>query len=289
VALILVAACAAPVLGERLVIVYTNDVHLRLDRLASIERHVEAVRSRGDPVLLLDAGDAWHDFRVPLYAVWGADRMVEWMNRVGYDAMAPGNHDLYWGWPKVGDLLSRTAFPVVCANLVAIDCTPSPFLPSVRLVRGGLDVLVVGLGPLEHLPALDLPWLRPVDPVEALRREIESTSQSPDLVICLAHILVREAEGLARAVPGVDVFVTGHSHATTLTPRVVGDTLIVQSGAFGRYVGELTLDVSAGAARLLDHKLVPTESETAAATGRGLAILTQVLLAILAFSIALAL
>ena len=289
VALILTLALALPACGERLRIVYTNDLHLRLDRLASIERLVSAARACGDPVLLLDAGDAWQDFRVLLYAVWGADRMVEWMNRVGYDAMAPGNHDFYRGWPEVPALAARATFPLLCANLAPVDGTASPFLASTRVVAGGLDILIVGLTALELLPTLDIPGLHVVDPVEALHREISAASGDPDLVVCLAHIPLREAAAIAAAVPEVDIFVTGHSHETTATPLVVGDALIVQSGAFGRNVGELLVDVDGGAVRLLDNVLVPTTEEAATDIGHGLMRLAQtvgalaLLLAVLLF------
>ncbi len=289
IALILVLAVVLPAFGERLLILYTNDIHLRLERLSSIERLVSAARSRGDPVLLLDAGDTWHDFRVPLYAVWGADRMVEWMSRAGYDAMAPGNHDFYVGWPRMSALAAAAAFPLLCANLTSVDGIPSPFPGSTRVAVGDLDVLVVGLTALELLPAFDVPWLRPVDPIEALRREIGAAPGTPDLVVCLAHISVRDAETLARAVPDVDVFVTGHSHEAAAAPRLAGGAVIVQSGAYGRAVGEILLDVNSGTIRLVDDALVPTQAEAATDTGRGLAAFAEVVLAILVFSLALAL
>lgn len=286
-ALAVFVALALPARADTVRILYTNDLHLRLGRLASIEREIAAARESGDSVLLLDAGDTWQDFRVPLYATWGAETMVQWMNRVGYDAMALGNHDFYWSWPKVGDLVTSAAFPVLCANLAAVDSEASPFPASRRISVGGCDVLIVGITALELLPALDFPWLRPVDPASALRREVESALGDVDLVVCLAHVPVRVAEQLARAVPQVDVFVTGHSHETTEAPRVVGDSLIVQSGAFGRWVGELVLEIDDGSVRCIDHSLLPTQEEAAADTGRGFMHLLAIAVAILAFSIAL--
>ncbi len=283
----LLAAVALSVSGERIRIVYTNDLHARLARLASIEAAVATARESGDPVLLLDAGDAWHDFRLPLTAVWGADELVAWMRRVGYDAMAVGNHDLYWGWPKLGRLVGAAGFPVLAANLLSIDGTPSPFAASARVEVGRVDVLVVGLAALEGLPGLDLPWLRPVGAAAALSHEVEAARGEPDLIVCLAHVSLRAAERLARAVPQVDVFVTGHTHVATREPRVVGNSLLVQSGAFGRYVGELALDVEADGIRVADHRLVETKEEAAADLGRGLAKLCGIALATIAFAITL--
>lgn len=288
-ALVAALAISLPACGERLRVLYTNDLHSRLERLASIEQRIAEAQNLGDPVLLVDAGDTWQDFRVPLYAVWGAERVVEWMNRVGYDAMAPGNHDFYPGWPTASELVAAAAFPVLCANLAPVAGSPAPFSGSARLAAGELDVLVLGLTALELLPLLDIPWLRPVDPVQALRREIEAAPDRPDLILCLAHVPVSEAKVIAAAVPEIDIFVTGHSHEATPVPHVVGRTLIVQSGAFGRYVGNLVVDVENGVVRLLDNELVATEAKAATEIGRGLVRLAQIALGILALSLLLVL
>ncbi|MCX6098734.1 MAG: metallophosphoesterase, partial [Candidatus Bipolaricaulota bacterium] len=208
---------AAPAHGESLRILYTNDLHLRFERLPALERLIAAERTQGDPVLLVDAGDAWQDFRVPLYAVWGAEPMVTWMNRVGYDAMAVGNHDLYWNWPRAAQLVEQAKFPVLSANLASVDGEGPPFVASVRVEVGGLDVLIIGLTTAEDLPYPDFPWLRPTDPVRAMQREIDAASGSgrPDLVLCVGHVGLDEAARIAAAVPTIDVFVSGHSHEAT--------------------------------------------------------------------------
>lgn len=278
-----------PASATRVRIVYTNDLHARLERLASAAEVIAAARAAGDPVLLLDGGDAWQDFRVLVYAVWGADEVVEWMNRAGYDAQALGNHDAYPGWPSVQALAAQASFPVLAANLRPIDGSAPPLAGSTRIARGGLDLLIVGLAALEQLPWFDIPWLRLQDPVDALRREIETAAGVPDLVVCVAHVPLWHAEAIAAALPEIDVFITGHSHATTLTPRIVGQTLLVQSGAFARYVGELVVDVEDGAVRLVDHALAPTQEEAATDIGRGLVRLAQLALGILAFSLLLVL
>ena len=289
VAAVLAAMIAFPVCAERLRIVYTNDLHSRLERLASIEAKIAAAREAGDPVLLVDAGDAWQDFRIPIYAMWGSELMQAWMDRVGYDAMALGNHEVDLGWSVMRNLTKRASFPVLCANVAAVDGTASPFPRSLVIELGGLDVLVIGITTPESFPALGIPWLRPTDPATALQQEIDGAADRPDLIVCLAHVPVREAEALAVAVPQVDVFVTGHSHEMTATPVAVGRALIVQSGAFGQYVGELVLDVQGGSARLIDNTLAPTKEEAGTDFGPGLTHLAGILLLVLAFSVLLAL
>lgn len=244
-----------------LTILYTNDLHLRFGRLASIERLVAVERDADVPVLLLDAGDAWQDFRRPLPAVWGADGMVEWMNRVGYDGMALGNHEMYWGAERLDELVGAASFPVLCANLVPQRRAETPFVPSARVDAGGISVLLIGLITEELLPYSAYPRLRVVHAAGAVAGEIDRAALPEDLIVVVAHLPVADAIRVARQVPEIDVFVSGHSHEETIDPVRVGDTLIVQSGAFGENLGRLALDVdpATSAHRLIGNALIPTE------------------------------
>jgi 2',3'-cyclic-nucleotide 2'-phosphodiesterase (5'-nucleotidase family) len=110
-----------------------------------------------------------------------------------------------------------------------------------------------------------------------VQREIDAASGSgqPDLILCVGHVGLDEAARIAAAVPTIDVFVSGHSHEATTVPRVVGKTLIVESGAFGRTLGRLVLDVDEGSVRLVEHSLLATE-EAVTDIGHGLMRLAQI-------------
>lgn len=271
-------AAAGVARAAEVTILYTNDLHLRFGRLASIEAMIADERARSDRVILLDAGDTWQDFRTLTAAVWGAERMVAWMNRVGYSAMALGNHDFYWGSRRLQLLVDAATFPVLCSNRVSLDGHPAPFVASAVVEVGGINVLLVGLTTDEYFPYLDYPWLGVVSPADAVRRAIEAYGGEAQLVVCVAHLPIAEARTIAERVPGIDVFVTGHSHERTPTALRVGDTWIVQSGAFGRSLGRLVLDVDEGGhpARLVSNELRPT-TQAPADLGRGFTRLFQVL------------
>jgi len=272
-------ALAAAVAAASLTILYTNDLHVRLGRLESVAALVEQERSAGHPVLLLDAGDTWQDFRTLTAAVWGAEEMVDWMNRVGYAAMALGNHDLYWGADRLAALCELAGFPVLCANLQPSAGIEPPFVRFTTVSIGGLDVLVVGLITSEYLPYPDFPWLRYVPPTTALR-DVLATERA-DLVVVVGHLPVAEATRIAQSVPEVDVFLTGHSHEATAEPVRVGDTLILQAGGFGHFLGRLRLDLDAETGGVLSaaNELLPT-IQSPVDLGRGYLRLFQVCLLI---------
>lgn len=269
-----------------LAILYTNDLHLRFERLASIERLIAEERGGETPILLLDAGDAWQDFRRPLPAVWGADEMVEWMDRVGYDAMALGNHEMYWGAKRLDELMRKASFPILCANLVPVRPDANSFVPSTELKAGDVSVLLIGLITEELLPYSAYPGLRMVPMSGAVRNEIDRTLGEQDLIVVVAHLPVAAAIRVATAVPEIDVFVTGHSHEETSDPVRVGDTLIVQSGGFGENLGRLVVDVDpeTGEHRLIENELIPTE-KAPTDIGRGLLQLFAVVVAAVAVSL----
>jgi len=255
--------------GSDLTILYTNDLHARLGQLESLAALVGQERQEGKPVLLLDAGDTWQDFRTPLPVVWGAEETVAWMNEVGYSAMALGNHDLYFGAEHLASLAAKASFPVLCANLIPLGGWKAPFVSWTLVPCGDLRVLVVGLTTGELLPYADFPWLRYEEPARALADALEAAADEPrDLVVAVCHLPVNQARRLAEVVPGVDLFVTGHSHDETPQPVRVGDVLIVQARPFGQALGRLRLDVDqeARAVRLVDNALLTADTRPVATT-----------------------
>jgi 5'-nucleotidase len=264
-------------LASSLTILYTNDLHTRLGRLEGLAELIERERAIDRPVLLLDAGDTWQDFRIPLYAAWGAEEMVDWMNRVSYDAMALGNHDLYWGADQLAALCERARFSVLCANLRPSAGITPPFTRYTTISIGELNVLVVGLITSDYLPYPDFPWLRYAPPTKALQNVLDTVSERADLIVAVGHLPVEEAARIVQSVPGVDVFLTGHSHEMTVEPVQVGKTLIVQAGEFGQFLGRLRLELDSESGDILSatNELLPTE-KSPTRLGRGYLRLFQV-------------
>ena len=249
------------IFATSLTILYTNDIHSRLERLESLSSLIAQERAKSDSVLLFDVGDAWHDFRVPIYAVWGASETATWMNQIEYDAMALGNHEMYWGAERLANLSAGLNFPLLCANLRSTFHTTTPFSPYTCILVGDLQVLVVGLIGPGLLPYQDFPWLHYEQPEKVLEDLLIQEGSMADLVIVLGHLSVGEASRIAQAIPGIDVFLTGHSHEITPQPVKVGQTLVLQAGAFGHFLGRLQLEINPSTGRIAsaDNTLLPTE------------------------------
>jgi len=259
-ALLATLACAT-VAASPMTVLYTNDLHVRLDRFDSLATAISAEREAGIPVLLFDAGDTWQDHRQPITNVWGYDETVAWMNAVSYSAMALGNHDTCWGANRLSQLISAASFPILCANWVPVEGANALFEASTILQVGDASILVVGLITWEFLPVPAYPQLRYRDPVDSLREQLQLHAGAYDLVFVVAHITIEDARIISQQVPDIDLFISGHSHQRTEEPVREGTTLIVQSGKFGRALGRLRLEVDPGAGSIeaLSNDLIPTE------------------------------
>ena len=89
-----------------------------------------------------------------------------------------------------------------------------------------------------------------------------NTYGTEPVVICLSHSGTEKGEGedyeLAKAVNGIDVIISGHTHTKLNQPIVVNDTYIVSADEYGKNLGVVNLELSAdGKVSLKDYQLIP--------------------------------
>jgi 5'-nucleotidase len=83
-----------------------------------------------------------------------------------------------------------------------------------------------------------------------------------DVVIALSHLgKTADIMGLSY-VPGIDIIIGGHSHDALFDPVVINGKIIVQAGEFGKYLGELKVEVKEGKVDLVDYTLHPITRRT---------------------------
>lgn len=87
--------------------------------------------------------------------------------------------------------------------------------------------------------------------VRELREE-----EKADLIVVLSHLGYPQEVKLAELVDGIDVLVSGHTHNRLYEPSEVNDTIIIQSGCHGSFIGRLDLDVDQGKIKGYKHELV---------------------------------
>ncbi|MDD2769772.1 MAG: bifunctional metallophosphatase/5'-nucleotidase [Methylococcus sp.] len=294
--MLLVLALCGPVIAAEpsrtaLTLLHVNDSHSNLSpigpktpsgqgtlggvaRLASL---VEFFRQTDENLLFLHAGDVFTGtFFFERYSGFPEFRVLR---QLGLDALALGNHEFDRGVHGLREVLERNAgkngFPVLSANVrfdplnADANALRKLVLPSMLLNRAGLRIGLFGM------TTPDLPLLTPGVSVakDTLGIVAGQTAalrgQGADLVILVSHLGKQRDAELAEKVSGIDVIVGGHDHAVLWQPeeRFAPDgwrTLILQAGAFYRYLGKLDLEVTrqeTGPAKveIADYRMFPID------------------------------
>ena len=228
-------------------------------RLAAlIAKRKEARKDQG-PVLVLDAGD------YSMGTAFGAATRetggeLQLMSRMGYDATTFGNHEFDLGPDGLGKSIGVAAkagrVPAVVAsntNFAAKDATLADLQRLAKdgvirrylvIERGGIRFGIFGLLGKEAIfytsgaGAVTFP-----DAIETAKEMVKvlRETEKVDVVICLSHGGVEKGKDgrftdgedvrLAKAVPGIDVVIGGHSHTELQEAIIVnGRTPVVQTG-----------------------------------------------------------
>ena len=107
---------------------------------------------------------------------------------------------------------------------------------------------------------IGLKFLDPIDSAMTVMAELE---ESADIIICLSHLGYEEDLKLAKAMPGIDIIVGGHSHTVLDKPVKVGPTVIVSAGEWAAYAGTLEVTVKNNAVTAFEGKLVRLDEKVA--------------------------
>ena len=141
----------------------------------------------------------------------------------------------------------------------------------VTLERGGVPYGLFGLMGVDSDECAPTSGFTRTDAAKAAKRCVETLKgEGAEIIVCLSHsgtgdsLASSEDEELAKAVDGIDVIVSGHTHSTLAEPLVVNDTYIVSSGPYCQNLGSLTFSWDgSGQKRLLDYRLIPIDETVA--------------------------
>lgn len=141
--------------------------------------------------------------------------------------------------------------------------------------KGDVDIAVIGVFGNDALACAPTCELVFTDPVEAVKETVEQiqTEEEVDMIVCVSHSGTWEEESksedemLAKAVPELDLIISGHTHTELLTPIVHGNTYIVSAGEYGKNLGSLTMEQTAdGRWTMAAYELLPITTELAQET-----------------------
>ncbi|WP_276857872.1 bifunctional UDP-sugar hydrolase/5'-nucleotidase [Intestinimonas timonensis] len=291
------AWAAAPEEPGELTILFTHDTHdhflpaaneeggeyggyIRLATLLKEQRQAAAEQSRA--VVTLDGGDfSMGSLFQTIYTTDAPELRA--LGAMEYDVTTLGNHEFDYRQQGLADMLnaakeSGDPLPaIVQANYtqpmdhdsgyaVVQALENYPVTDYTVIERDGLRVAVFGvLGEdADDCAPMSGMELEPIaDAAKRVVAEIKE-KEDPDYIICLSHSGTDgtgrgEDYELAKAVDGIDVIISGHTHTTIETPIQVNGTLVVSCGEYTQNLGVLTVSKAEGKTELVDYQLLPVD------------------------------
>lgn len=275
---------------HHLKIVFTSDIHgnyfpydFRHERwgkgsLQRVYGYVSFLRKRyADKMILIDGGDIIQGEPTSYYFNYidksEGHKVADICNYIGYDACVIGNHDIETGHDNFDRFVSNCHFPVLAANAIHQPTGKPYFRPYTIIERNELRIALIGF----ITPAIphwipknvwrDLLFLDIKESasywVEKVRRE-----ESPDLVVGVIHSGLENGivtpsykenavKETASEVPGFDLILYGHDHASNMEDVYCvdgGSVLCVNPGSYAYSVALVDIKVTKGAGREILHK-----------------------------------
>ena len=263
--------------SETIVILYENDVHCAVEGYSKLAAMKNELKSEYEYVGVVSSGDFVQGGT--LGAVSKGEYIVELMNLVGYDAIAPGNHEFDYTISRLTELYELSETKYISCNFAKIGEEETYFEPYTIVSYGDVDIAYIGIITPETITSARPSQFRNENGeiiytfnesrlYELVQESIdEATEDGADYVIALSHIGYDESGELndvtdvIENTDGLDVVLDAHSHSV-IEEKIVkdksgNDVLLSSTGTGFENIGKLTI-----ANGKFDTELVKTETYT---------------------------
>ena len=262
---------------DTIVILYENDVHCAVEGYSKLAAMKNELSETHTNVGVVSVGDFVQGGT--LGAVSKGEYIVNLMNKVGYDAIALGNHEFDYQLPRLNELNAMSNTKFISCNFQKIGEDKSYFEPYTIVSYGNVDVAYIAITTPETINSSS-PAQFKNDKGELIYTFNESKlydivqtninaaeTAGADYVIALSHIGYDESGNLAditdviENTDGFDVVLDAHSHSVieekVIKDKSGDDVLLTSTGTKFEYIGKLTIKNGA-----FDTELVEVESYT---------------------------
>src|SRR5437867_1610379 len=253
--LLFLTASFARAQEKHVMIMHTNDIrgHILPGPDAGGSARLATVVQDLKPDLMLDAGGILSGSLIS--DTFQGEPVVNVMNAIGYDAVAVGSSEFNFGIAALRARSRQANFLLLSANATSpID----EVQPAAIYNAQGVRIAVVGLTSQEITGhPQNVKYVDVADPVRTLEDLLPRIRQRVDTIILLANVSRTEEERIARAFPEIRLIIGAHEEADL--PVRLGQTTVVGTGKFGKYVGRLDLTFTEGKLKAITSRLIPIE------------------------------
>jgi 2',3'-cyclic-nucleotide 2'-phosphodiesterase (5'-nucleotidase family) len=230
-------------------------------RIATILRQVR--REKPDAVLAFDGGDTIHGTYGAVHTQ--GESLIPILKTLRFDAMT-AHWEFAYGPQRFKEVADRLPYPMLAINCYDKQTDELVFEPYTILSSGGLNVGVIGIAATivdKVMPPSFSQGLRFTLGNEELPGHIARLREEHkvDLVVVVSHLGFPQEIKLAKQVDGIDVLLSGHTHNRLYRPALVNDTIVIQSGCHGSFLGRLDLEFDGGRVVDFRHRLITVGQE----------------------------
>ena len=270
-----------------------DGLETELGGFARMNTLIEAQRAQNPDTLVIDGGDfSMGTLIQTVFETQAAE--LRMLGYLGCDVTTLGNHEFDYRSKGLANMLtsaqaSGDAVPAMVVCNVDWDTMEAEGLTEGQqrlkdafdaygvsdytvLEKGDVDIAVVGVFGKDALACAPTCELKFEDPIEAVKQTVADikANEDVDMIVCVSHSGTWEDESksedelLAKAVPDLDLILSGHTHTELEEPIQHGSTYVVSCGEYGKNLGELTLTQQAdGRWAMSAYELVPITSDIA--------------------------
>ena len=258
---LVVVLCTQNQSHEPVIILYESDVHCSVDGYSKLLAMKNALRETNPYVGVVSSGDFIQGGT--LGAASKGEYIVNLMNKVGYDAIALGNHEFDYRLPRLAELCEMSDTRFLCCNFGKIGEEASYFEPYTIVSYGDVDIAYIGiLTPDTLTSAYPSQFKNDAGEIiytfnaeelcEILQANIDAAEEAgAEYVIALSHIGYSEAgdwsdiTDVIENTDGLDAVLDAHAHVVIdemfVKDKSGDDVLLSSTGTKFEYIGKLTI------------------------------------------------
>lgn len=193
------------------------------------------------PTLALDGGDTFHGTK-PVVKSKG-EILVPILNHLDLDGMT-GHWDFAYGPKHLQSLVSKLNYPFIACNVYHQKDDELVFKSHFVKEVGEVSVLVIGVAATivdKTMPKNFSEGIYLTNGEKEIPQLVKKYQNEVDLVVVNSHMGYPQDVHLAKNIQGVDVWLSAHTHNRLHKPTLINDTILIQSGSHGSFVGKITL------------------------------------------------
>ena len=224
-----------------------------------IKTYIDKVRKeKDDNVLFLDGGDTFHG---TYHAVKSkGEALVPLVNDLGLHGMT-AHWEFAYGPEHFVNLTKELNHPMLAINCYKKSDDSLLFPPYEIKEINGLKIGIIGIAATivdKTMPAHFSKGIRFTDGDEELPGYIKELKEEKDvdLIVLLSHLGFPQEVEIARKIDGIDILLSAHTHNRLYEPTFTNDTIIIQSGCHGSFLGRLDLEIEDKKIVDFTHELV---------------------------------